>query len=184
MGPHLFDYRERFSINGEFVSQDEIHELWQRRIQPFCIQRSIDNPQHVHTFHDISILMMLALFEEYEVKWAAVETGVGGRYDQTRALNVEATVLTNVGSDHAHMLGSTLWQRVLDKAGIARPGVPFFTSEDDPESLEIIAAVCNDVGAPLIVVDEKAVDALRAQLEAPQRVPLAEGALLTAAHQQ
>ncbi len=96
--------------------------------------------------------MALALFERYEVKWAAIETGVGGRYDQTRVLDVEATVLTNVGGDHAHMLGPTLWQRVLDKAGIARPGVPFFTTERDPESLEIIAAICQDVGAPLTVV--------------------------------
>jgi dihydrofolate synthase / folylpolyglutamate synthase len=181
LGPHLFDYRERFSINGEFVSQADIHAVWQQRIQPFCVRLAADNPQHLHAFHDISLLIMLALFERYEVKWAAVETGVGGRYDQTRALDVAATVLTNVGSDHAHMLGPTLWQRVLDKAGIARPGVPFFTTENDPQSLEIISAVCQDVGAPLTVVSEKDVKAFRAQLH---RVPLPEQALLTAAHQQ
>lgn len=184
MGPHLFDYHERFSINGEFVSQAAIHELWQRRIQPFCIKVAAENPQRIHTFHDVSILMALALFEQYEVKWAAMETGVGGRYDQTRVLDVEASVLTNVGSDHAHMLGSTLWQRVLDKAGIARPGIPFFTSEQEPESLEIISAVCQDVGAPLTVVDEVAVKHFRTQLSVPERAPLAEQALLTAAHQQ
>lgn len=52
--------------------------------------------------------MALALFERYEVKWAAMETGVGGRCASTHVLDVEATVLTNVGSDHAHMLGQTL----------------------------------------------------------------------------
>jgi dihydrofolate synthase / folylpolyglutamate synthase len=180
MGPHLFDYRERFSIDGEFVSQGAIHELWQHRIQPFCVEMAADNPQRVHSFHEVSILMMLALFEQYEVEWAAVETGVGGRYDQTRALDVAATLLTNVGGDHAHMLGPTLWQRVLDKAGIARAGIPFFTTEREPQSLEIIRAVCEDVGAPLTVVDEEAVAALQAQLEAP----LPDQALLTAAHQQ
>src|SRR5690606_12202235 len=120
MGPHLFDYRERFSIDGEFVSQDEINDLWRHRIQPFCVQLALENVQHVHSFHETSILLALALFERYEVKWAAIETGVGGRYDQTRALDVAATLLTNVGSDHAHMLGQKAWQRVLDKAGIAR----------------------------------------------------------------
>ena len=184
MGPHLFDYRERFSIDGEFVSQEAIQELWQQRVQPFCVQRAVDNPQLVSSFHEVSILMALALFERYEVRWAAIEAGVGGRYDQTRALDVEATVLTNVGSDHAHMLGPTLWQRVLDKAGIARPGVPFFTTERDPQSLEIIAAVCRDVGAPLIVVGEEDVTAFRLQLESPDHAPLPDQALLTAAHQQ
>jgi dihydrofolate synthase/folylpolyglutamate synthase len=184
MGPHLFDYRERFSIDGEFVSQAAIHETWQQRIQPFCVEMAASDLQRVHTFHEISILMALALFERYDVKWAAMETGVGGRYDQTRALDVVATVLTNVGSDHAHMLGPTLWQRVLDKAGIARPGVPFLTTERDPQSLEIIRAVCKDTGAPLTVVDEEAVRLFRVQLEASAHVPLQAQALLTASHQQ
>lgn len=184
MGPHLFDYRERFSIDGDFVSQAAIHETWHERIQPFCVRMTADNPQRVHTFHEVSILMALALFERYEVKWAAMETGVGGRYDQTRVLEVEAAALTNVGGDHAHMLGPTLWQRVLDKAGIARPDLPFFTTEQDPANLEIIRAVCQDVGAPLTVVDEEAVNHFRAQLESPDYAPLPDQALLTAAHQQ
>lgn len=183
MGPHLFDYRERFSIDGEFVSQAAIHETWQKQIQPFCVQMNVENPHRVLGFHEISILIALALFERFEVRWGAIETGVGGRYDQTRGLDVVATVLTNVGSDHAHMLGSTLWQRVLDKAGIARPGVPFFTSERDPQSLEIIATVCQDVGAPLYVIDERSVRAFQAKLEAPERAPLIDQALLTADHQ-
>ena len=184
MGPHLFDYRERFSVDGEFVSQRAIQELWQERIQPFCVQIALNHPQQIHTFHEVSILMALALFERFEVKWAAMETGVGGRYDQTHALDVVATVLTNVGSDHAHMLGPTLWQRVLDKAGIARPGVPFFTSERDPESLEIIDAICQDVGAPLTVVGEEAVRLFNEHLQAPERAHLPDQALLTAVHQQ
>jgi dihydrofolate synthase/folylpolyglutamate synthase len=184
MGPHLFDYRERFSIDGEFVSQEDIHDLWRHQIQPFCVQLALNNAQHVHSFHETSILLALALFERHEVKWAAIETGVGGRYDQTRALDVVATLLTNVGSDHAHMLGQKAWQRVLDKAGIARCGVPFFTTERDSDSLEIIQAVCQEAGAPLTVVDEVAVNEFRAQLEAPHRDPLSSQALVTAAHQQ
>jgi dihydrofolate synthase/folylpolyglutamate synthase len=184
LGPHLFDYRERFSIDGEFVGQAEIHQLWQQRIQPYCVQMTVDNPHHLFTFHEVSILMALALFERHEVKWAAIETGIGGRYDLTRGLEVAATVLTNVGSDHPHMLGATLWQRVLDKAGIARPGVPFFTTERHPESLEIIRAVCQDVGAPLTMVDEEAVEEFRTKLFSPGNSPLPEQALLTAAHQQ
>jgi dihydrofolate synthase/folylpolyglutamate synthase len=184
MGPHLFDYRERISIDGEAVSQSVIHETWVKQIQPFCVRMTVDNPLRVHSFHEVSILMALAIFERFDVRWAAIETGVGGRYDQTRVLDVEATVLTNVGGDHAHMLGSTLWQRTLDKAGIARPGVPFFTTERDPESLEIIRAICQDVGAPLTVVDEEDVDKFRTQLAMPPNAPLPDHALLTAAHQQ
>ena len=184
MGPHLYDYRERFSIDGEFVSQAVIHEVWQKRIQPFCVRMAVDEPHRVHSFHEVSILMALEIFERFEVKWAAMETGVGGRYDQTRVLDAVATVLTNVGSDHAHMLGQTLWQRALDKAGIARAGVPFFTSERDPESLAIMRAACQDAGAPLTVIDEAAVARFHDRIHAPDHAPLLDQALLTAAHQE
>jgi len=152
MGPHLFDYRERFSINGEFVSRADLVEAWETRIKSHCVQLALRNPHNVHSFLETSILMALALFEKYEVRWAAMETGIGGRYDQTRALDVEATLLTNVGSDHAYMLGSEQWQRTLDKAGIARPGVPFFTSDTDPENLAIVESICEVTGSPLHLI--------------------------------
>ncbi|MBO9392483.1 hypothetical protein [Caldilinea sp.] len=164
MSPHVFDYRERFSINGEFVSREEVMAAWEERVRPHCVRIATDNPAHVHTFHETSILIALTLFERHNVEWAAIETGVGGRYDQTRALDVAATALTNVGSDHAHLLGSELWQRALDKAGIARPGVPFFTTEQAPATLEIIRQVCAAAGAPLVEVDDADVAALEAAL--------------------
>lgn len=165
MSPHLFDYRERFSIGGEFVQQADVQWAWEERVRPFCVQLALHRPEHVHTFHEVSILIALCLFERYEVQWAALEAGIGGRYDQTRALDAAATALTNVGSDHANLLGDTLWQRVLDKAGAARPGAPFFTTDTDPANLEIIAAVCRDVGAPLHRVDVAEMDALKQEID-------------------
>jgi folylpolyglutamate synthase/dihydropteroate synthase len=58
------------------------------------------------------------------------------------------------------MLGPELWQRVLDKAGIARRDVPFFTSERNPSSLQILQQVCDHAGAPLAIVGAEAVAAL------------------------
>ena len=177
MSPHLFDYRERFSIDGEFVARADVLDVWERRVRPYCVDLVLRNPQHTHTFHEVSILIALALFEQHGVQWAAMETGIGGRYDQTRALDVHASVLTNIGSDHAHMLGDELWQRVLDKAGIARPGVPFFTSERNPESLAIVGAVCAHEGAGLHIVDAAAVEALTASLATHTLEPSPESLL-------
>jgi dihydrofolate synthase/folylpolyglutamate synthase len=166
MSPHLFDYRERFSVNGEFVAQDDITAAWEGRVRPHCVKLAVDNPAHVHTFHETSILVALTLFERHNVEWAAIETGVGGRYDQTRALDVAATALTNVGSDHSHMLGDELWQRALDKAGIARRGVPLFTTERQPATLDIIGQVCAAAGATFHTVTDADVAALDAALHA------------------
>jgi dihydrofolate synthase/folylpolyglutamate synthase len=164
MSPHLFDYRERFSIDGEFVRRSDITAAWEEKVRPHCVALALAAPHHVHTFHEVSILIALTLYEWHGVQWAAMETGVGGRYDQTRALDVVATALTNVGSDHAHMLGEAQWQRVLDKAGIARASVPFFTSERDPANLEIVRQVCAAAGAPLVEVTEADVAELESAL--------------------
>ena len=184
MSPHLFDYRERFSINGEFVRQADVAWAWETRVQPHCVRLALHNPHHTHTFHEASILIALALFERHGVEWAAMEAGVGGRYDQTRALDVVATVLTNVGSDHAHMLGHEQWQRVLDKAGIARPGVPFFTSDTNPANLEIMAVVCRDVAAPLYQINEIQVAELEEQVRRIFDPPLVAESLLSAGYQK
>lgn len=183
MSPHLFDYRERFSIGGEFVSQADVHWAWEERIKPHCLRLTLHNPQHVHTFLEVSLLMALALYEKHGVEWAAMETSVGGRYDHTRALDVAAAALTNVGSDHAHLLGKEQWQRTLDKAGIARPNVPFFTTDRNPENLAIIASVCQSMGAPLHLVDEAAVENL-VQALTRHRLMVEAESLLNAAYQK
>jgi dihydrofolate synthase/folylpolyglutamate synthase len=164
MSPHLFDYRERISINGEFASQEDVTWAWETRVKPHCLRLSLANADHTHTFHEVSILIALALFEKHEVAWAAMEASIGGRYDQSRALDVAAVVLTNVGSDHADRLGKERWQRVLDKAGSARPGVPFFTSDTDPDNLAVISAVCQAEGAPLHQVGQRQVRELEQTL--------------------
>ncbi len=184
MSPHLFDYRERFSIDAEFVSRDDVQWAWTQIVQPYCVQLSLKNPTYTHTFLEVSILIALTLFEKHDVEWAAMETGVGGRYDQTRALDVMATALTNVGSDHAHMLGHEQWQRALDKAGIARPDIPFFTSDVDPLNLQVIASVCDDVGAPLFTIDEANVHSMELQLDAVTPDAGGEESLLRARHQR
>jgi len=61
MSPHLFDYRERFSINGSFVDQKDVSWAWEERVKPHCVQVALRNADHVHTFHEVSILMALAI---------------------------------------------------------------------------------------------------------------------------
>lgn len=165
MSPHLFDYRERFSIGGEFVSRADVQWAWEEVVRPYCVAHAQRNPAEVHTFHEVSILIALALFEKHGVQWAALEAGIGGRYDQTRAVDVAGVALTFVGSDHANMLGDEQWQRALDKAGAARPEIPFFTSDTRAENLEIIASVCADTGAPLYEVGAAEVAALEAAID-------------------
>ncbi|GAB4475137.1 MAG: folylpolyglutamate synthase/dihydrofolate synthase family protein [Anaerolineae bacterium] len=162
--PHLFDYRERFSIAGEFASQDDILATWEERIKPYCLEVARRRPDFMPMFREINVLMALALFEQHGVEWAAVEAGVGARYDHTSAFDAVGAAITNVGDDHPIELGPERWMRALDKAGICRPGKPLFSAVGDEESQRVIERVCEASGSPLIVVTPDYVDGVREAL--------------------
>lgn len=178
-GPHLFDYRERFRVAGALPPPDDIAAAWENVLLPLCFEQAARG-EEPFSFFEINILLSLVLFERAGAAWAAMEVGMGGRYDRTSALPYAACCLTNVGRDHEESLGSEPWQRALDKAGIARPGVPLFTTERDPSIQQVIAAVCEQASAPLHLVGEEAADALPALLGAP----IAPESILATQHQR
>ncbi len=180
-GPHLFDYRERISINGKFVTRKELVAAWEDIVWPLCVEKA--GAGQVVSYSEISILLGLVVFDRRKVKWAALETGCGGRYDSRMALDVEAAVLTNVGGDHPKTLGATLWQRAIEKAGIARKDKPFITSVTDGIALKAVEQITEHCNAELLVVGKGKIKAAISEIKAA--VPsMPEGSLLHSSHQQ
>jgi dihydrofolate synthase / folylpolyglutamate synthase len=180
--PHVFDMRERFVVQNENVSRAEIARTWDQDVKDYCVESSLKGEAWTLDHTEVSLLVALHIFARSRVEWAAVETIVGGRFDPVTALEVKGTVLTNVGRDHEEVLGSEVWQRALEKAGICRPGVPLFTSETDQVTLEVLESVCRDVGAPLKRVTEAEVQELRRSLPEGQK-DHDEESLLSSEHQ-
>jgi len=166
-GPHVFDYAERFHLGGERVSRREIAEVYHRVLLPYQRELAFRHRGEGLTFAELGILLALHLFDRHGVRWGVMEVGAGGRYTPLMALEVAACVVTNVGRDHPRSLGSELWQRALEKGGIARPGVPFFTAElgaARPYLVKTAAAA----GAPVTAVTAADVDAVRAAVGRPE----------------
>ncbi len=151
-GPHVFDYAERFHINGCQVARHEIVDIYRSRLLPYQSRVATKSGHGVLTFAELGILLALFLFERHGVEWAAMESGVGGRYTPLMALDVKASVVTDVGSDHPRTLGAELWQRALEKAGVARKGVPFFTAAQG-EALRFVVETARSEGAHVCSLD-------------------------------
>jgi dihydrofolate synthase/folylpolyglutamate synthase len=150
-GPHVFDYAERFHFNTQMVSHEEIVKIYREILLPYQEKFIQNHPGESLSFAELGILLSLHLFDRHEVKWGMMEVGAGGRYTPLMALDMDACILTNVGSDHPRTLGTELWQRALEKAGIARPGVPFFTSAEEP-ALTYVRKTAEAEGAPVYIV--------------------------------
>jgi dihydrofolate synthase/folylpolyglutamate synthase len=161
-GPHVFDYAERFHINGKMVSHQEIVRIYRDILLPYQEGFIKKHPGESLSFAELGILLALHLFEKYEVEWGMMEVGAGGRYTPLMALEVTACILTNVGYDHPKTLGTKLWERAMEKAGIARPGIPFFTAAQEP-ALGYVRKTAEAEGAVLHVLQEEEVNAVGIQ---------------------
>ncbi len=156
-GPHVFDYAERFHVDGEQASRAEISEIYRERLLPIQDDFCARHPGESLSFAELGILLSLHLFARHGVRWGVMEVGAGGRYTPLMALPMAACVVTNVGHDHPKTLGTELWQRALEKAGIARPGVPLFTAAEGP-AREFVTRAAAAEGAEVYALREDDVE--------------------------
>lgn len=76
------------------------------------------------TFFEYLTATGFLYFKEERCDFAAIEVGLGGRYDTTNVIIPEVSVITSIGIDHEKLLGTTREQIASDKAGIIKQGIP------------------------------------------------------------
>lgn len=144
--PHLWDFAERLRLDGRSAPHDWIaaavarHRADLARIEP--------------SYFEVSVALSFLYFAEQAVDLAVVEVGLGGRLDATNVLRPVVCGITSIGLDHTDLLGETRPEIAREKAGIAKRGVPLFTSAEGLEVLEALEATAAAVGAPVERVRE------------------------------
>ncbi len=147
--PHLVHFNERIQVDGVPISDADILRLWDG-IQP--AMREMDGERAVNrpTFFEVTTAMAFQYFREKEVDIAAVEVGMGGRFDATNAIDGLVAVVARVGLEHTEHLGRTVDRIAREKAGIIKPTSRAITV--DQEALPVIEGRCRELGVPLSVV--------------------------------
>ncbi len=126
--PHLVSFRERIMVDGQPITEDAV-AMWTSRLEPLIREREA-------TFFEASTAIAFADFAARGVEIAVVEVGLGGRLDSTNIITPEVSVVTRIARDHHKYLGETLPEIAREKAGIAKPGVPFVIGETEPALVE------------------------------------------------
>lgn len=99
--PHIFEFRERFWINGAVASADALETAHERliKILPPEVARSL-------SYFEYATLLCAVLFERCD--FFVCEAGVGGEFDATNVFSKRLSVFTPIGFDHTALLGDTL----------------------------------------------------------------------------
>jgi dihydrofolate synthase/folylpolyglutamate synthase len=132
--PHLCTFSERILVDDAPVPESTLLALGER-VRPLVAR-------HELTFFEAATVLAFQAFARQDVDVAVLEVGLGGRLDATNVALPSVTGVTNIALDHAEYLGNTLTAIAVEKAGIAKAGVPFLTTETDPGLLKAMARVC------------------------------------------
>jgi len=147
LSPHLSDYRERFTLCGEFFPEPALVEAANelvRRLEGFHFQDEWGTTEP--TAFELYTAYAYLLFSLNHCQWAVIETGLGGRLDATNTIMPQVSVITPIELEHTAILGNTISLIASEKAKIIKPGIPAFISRQVDDAREVFrteAAQCN-----------------------------------------
>ncbi len=145
--PHLRSMTERARIDGVAVSEERFAALLDEMMP--AIERTVQAHGRP-TYYETLLALTLLYFAQENVDVAVIEVGLGGRLDGTNVIVPVVAAITSVGFDHTDVLGDSLEEIALEKAGIAKPGVPLVVAVEDAAAFAVIAEQARQAGAPLV----------------------------------
>ncbi len=146
--PHLSEIRERFRINGAWISERSFKRHTHQVLE--ACRKVEDKLGHLPTHFEALTAMALCWFKEQKVDWVVLEVGLGGRLDATNAVPAPALALiTPISLEHQNILGKTIEKIAWEKAGILKPGGMAATLQYHPKAGRVIDQVAREKGAKL-----------------------------------
>lgn len=146
LSPHFLSLAERFLVDDSPITPGALAAYWE-------ILKSKPGIRELSFFDALTALAFLC-FADQNCQWAVIETGLGGRRDSTNNLRAEAAILTRIGLDHQGILGNTIEEIAMEKAGIIHASMRVFTVPQDAAAAKVIIDVSAEKRAELTLLAE------------------------------
>lgn len=131
ISPYVVDFRERFQIDGEMIPPQTLADLTEEVLDAVDGLCAAGQPSPVE-FEVVTAIAMLWFAREH-CDFVVLETGLGGRFDATNAIpSPLVAAITRIGMDHTDILGDTLAEIAVEKAGIIKEGCAVVCYPDQP----------------------------------------------------
>ncbi|MCM1023286.1 MAG: bifunctional folylpolyglutamate synthase/dihydrofolate synthase [Prevotella sp.] len=132
--PYIRVYNDRIRIDGANIADEELAEIV-TQIKPI-----LDGLTEGCSQFEITTAIAFIYFKAKKCGIVVLETGLGGLLDCTNIIEKPCvSVITSISPDHTAILGDTLEQIALHKAGIIKQGCPVVISPS--QSKEAYAVV-------------------------------------------
>lgn len=147
ISPAVLDYREKIQINGEYISEADVARL-------ATSVRRISEAVREATVFEQETAMAFMYFAEQKCDYVLLETGMGGDGDATNIISEPVvSVITSISRDHCRLLGDTLEEIALHKAGIIKKAGAVVALPLRESVTEVFKSRCREQQAELWISD-------------------------------
>ncbi|WQT62350.1 bifunctional folylpolyglutamate synthase/dihydrofolate synthase [Helicobacter pylori] len=141
--PHVFEFRERFYLNGSVVEESVLEnahqQLQSRAFSSAC------------SYFEYATLLAVMLAKDCD--YLVLEAGLGGEFDSTNALEKTLSVFTPIDYDHKEFLGDSLESIATTK--LKAMGPLSVIAPQQELVLNVAQKIAKDKHAQLIVVQNE-----------------------------
>ena len=150
--PHLEVINERFTINGQQISDEDFNKHTKKIIE---MSNLLLKEGENFSYFEILTLIAFLYFAEKRVDFLLLEVGIGGRLDSTNVISSPIlSIITAIGMDHMDLLGDTLEEIADQKAGIIKPNRPVVLSENRPSVVDVVKGVAKENNAKFYYAED------------------------------
>lgn len=145
--PHLIDWNERITLNGQPISSTVLCEILAD------IQQAIA-PETDPTQFEVITAAAWLYFARSQVDIAVIEVGLGGRLDATNVKEDSlVSVITSLSREHWQRLGPTLADIAREKAGVIKPDCPVVIGQLPDTAREVVLERAEELNTPITIVE-------------------------------
>lgn len=152
--PHLIKPNERIKIDGMNISDEVFLSAFNKVYEAIHVHKE---EKIIHpSFFEFIFLMSLLVFKESNLKYVILEVGLGGRLDTTNVIEGQlVSVITSLSLEHTEILGDTIEQIAMEKAGIIKDKVPVIYDAADKRAAAVIEEEAEKHGCSVCQITKK-----------------------------
>ncbi len=144
ISPHLVEYRERFRLKGELISDEYINKI-KKDLE------KIEGYENLSIF-ELTVIIGFIAFYENPADFCILETGLGGRLDATNIIKEAIlNIITMIDYDHQNFLGNTLDKIAYEKAGIIKKCSLVVSDYQDRAVQKVLLRQAKKMGSQLLM---------------------------------
>lgn len=133
VSPHVDSVTERVQINNKPLAD----RVFCKELTEFLV--IVKKASEPPSYFELLYAFALWVFARQDLDYAVVETGMGGLFDATNVVTRpdKVCIITDIGLDHTHILGSTLPEIAAQKIGIVHDHNEVFTYDQSREVMQV-----------------------------------------------